>query len=111
MGHRTEIRGFASRTPLPPRRDGRCSQGSGSRSSAPLPPLPPRGTRPAAMAIACNLCGRGRMKGHKISHSNIKTRKISRPNLQRVRANVKGRITHLRVCTRCIRSGRVQKAP
>lgn len=51
------------------------------------------------------------MKGHKISHSNIKTRKISRPNLQRVRANVKGRITHLRVCTRCIRSGRVQKAP
>jgi len=51
------------------------------------------------------------MKGHNISHSNIKTRKISRPNLQRVRANVGGTVRKIRVCTRCIRAGRVVKAP
>jgi large subunit ribosomal protein L28 len=65
---------------------------------------------PPAMAIACALCGRGRMKGHNVSHSNIKTRKISRPNLQRVRALVEGTVRKIRVCTRCIRSGRVKKA-
>jgi large subunit ribosomal protein L28 len=32
------------------------------------------------------------------------------PNLQRVRAMVNGGIRRLRVCTRCLRSGRVVKA-
>jgi len=32
------------------------------------------------------------------------------PNLQRVRAMVNGGIKRLRVCTRCLRSGKVTKA-
>ena len=46
-----------------------------------------------------------------VSHSNRKTRSISKPNLQRVKGVVDGRATRLRVCTRCIRSGRIEKRP
>jgi large subunit ribosomal protein L28 len=62
------------------------------------------------MANKCDVCGKGRLVGNKVSHSNIKTKKIQLPNLQRVRALVEGSVARLRVCTRCLRSGRVEKA-
>jgi large subunit ribosomal protein L28 len=62
------------------------------------------------MAQTCDFCGKNRHKAHKVSHSNIKTRKWQYPNVQSVRAFVKGRIQRVRVCTRCIRSGQVVKA-
>ena len=62
------------------------------------------------MAYACDYCGKARQKAHKVSHSNIKTRKWQEPNLQPVRAVVDGVVRRLRACTRCIRSGRVVKA-
>ncbi|MFW6050543.1 MAG: 50S ribosomal protein L28 [Myxococcota bacterium] len=62
------------------------------------------------MAYTCDYCGKRRQKAHKVSHSNIKTRKWQEPNLQRVRAMVNGRAQRVRVCTRCIRSGRIVKA-
>jgi large subunit ribosomal protein L28 len=45
-----------------------------------------------------------------VSHSNIKTKKVQRPNLQTVRAVVDGVTRRIRACTRCLRSGRVIKA-
>ena len=62
------------------------------------------------MANTCDYCGKGRLVGNKVSHSNIKTKKIQRPNLQAVHAVVDGRHERLRVCTRCLRSGRVLKS-
>lgn len=62
------------------------------------------------MAYRCDLCGKGRQKAHKVSHSNIKTRKWQAPNLQSVRAVVDGRTQRVRACTRCIRTGKVVKA-
>jgi large subunit ribosomal protein L28 len=62
------------------------------------------------MAYVCDICEKGRLVGHKVSHSNIKTKKVQRPNLQRVRAIVDGVVQRLRVCTRCLRSGKVKKA-
>lgn len=62
------------------------------------------------MAFGCDYCGKTRQRAHKVSHSNIKTRKWQQPNLQPVRALKDGRVQRLRVCTRCIRSGKVQKA-
>jgi large subunit ribosomal protein L28 len=44
-----------------------------------------------------------------VSHSNIKTKSIQRPNLQRVHVELDGARTHVRVCTRCLRSGKVTK--
>ncbi len=62
------------------------------------------------MAYECELCGKTRQKAHKVSHSNIKTRKWQRPNLQSVRAVIGGQVKRIRACTRCIRSGKVVKA-
>jgi large subunit ribosomal protein L28 len=61
------------------------------------------------MANTCDLCSKGRLVGNKVSHSNIKTKRVQRPNLQRVHALLDGTATRLRVCTRCLRSGRVTK--
>ncbi len=51
-----------------------------------------------------------RSSGHKVSHANKKTKRVWKPNLQRVRARVGRATRHLIVCTRCLRSGRVAKA-
>ena len=63
------------------------------------------------MALKCEICGKGVTRGSKVSHAHNVSRRIWQPNLQRVRALVKGRPTHLRVCTRCLRSNKVHKAP
>jgi large subunit ribosomal protein L28 len=62
------------------------------------------------MANICDICNKGRLVGNRVSHSNIKTKRVQRPNLQRVRALVDGVVQRLRVCTRCLRSGKVVKA-
>ena len=62
------------------------------------------------MAFACDYCGKSRQKAHKVSHSNIKTRKWQQPNLQPVRVMREGLVSKARACTRCIRSGKVVKA-
>ncbi len=61
------------------------------------------------MANRCDLCDKGRLVGNKVSHSNIKTKMVQRPNLQRVHAKVGGVSRRIRVCTRCLRSGAVEK--
>jgi large subunit ribosomal protein L28 len=63
------------------------------------------------MARRCEICGKGPGYGHNVSHANNKTKRRWLPNLQRVRALVDGRPRRIRVCTRCIKSNRVQKAP
>ena len=62
------------------------------------------------MAMKCKICGKGPSFGNVISHANNTRRRRWNPNLQRVRAVVDGVRKHIRVCTSCIRSGRVTKA-
>ncbi len=50
------------------------------------------------------------MVGHRISHAHNVSKRTWRPNLRTVRANLDGRTVRLKVCTRCLRSGRVVKA-
>jgi large subunit ribosomal protein L28 len=45
-----------------------------------------------------------------VSHANNKTQRTWQPNLQRVKAKLGGTVRRILVCTRCLRSGRVQKA-
>ena len=61
------------------------------------------------MAQRCEICGKGPMTGHKISHAHNVSKRRWLPNLQRVRAVIDGSTKTVRVCTRCIRSGRVVK--
>ncbi|MBI5502177.1 MAG: 50S ribosomal protein L28 [Deltaproteobacteria bacterium] len=62
------------------------------------------------MSDRCEICGKGRLVGNRVSHSNRKTKRVQRPNTQVLRARVDGKVQRVRVCTRCIRSGRVVKA-
>ena len=62
------------------------------------------------MAQRCDICGKGTMHGHNVSHAHNLTKRIWNPNLQRVRAKVEGRVRTIDVCTRCLRSNRVEKA-
>lgn len=62
------------------------------------------------MAKHCEICGKTPVVGRTLSHAhNVRARRFE-PNLQRIKAMVNGGIRRIRVCTRCIRSGRVTKA-
>jgi large subunit ribosomal protein L28 len=63
------------------------------------------------MARRCEVCGKGPAFGHNVSHAHNVTNRRWNPNLQRVRVFAHGRIKRMSVCTRCLRSGKVQKAP
>jgi large subunit ribosomal protein L28 len=62
------------------------------------------------MALKCDLCGKGPHYGNVVSHANNTRRRRWNPNLKRVRAVVAGVHKQIRVCTACIRLGRVTKA-
>ncbi|MCX7750090.1 MAG: 50S ribosomal protein L28 [Candidatus Bipolaricaulota bacterium] len=62
------------------------------------------------MSQRCAICGRGPEFGSKVSHSGRHSRRVRLPNLQRVHAVVAGRRGRIRVCTRCIKAGKVTKA-
>jgi large subunit ribosomal protein L28 len=62
------------------------------------------------MAFKCDLCRKGPLTGNKVSHANNKSKKRSLPNLQRVHAMVDGKRVHVRVCTRCLKAGKITKA-
>ena len=61
------------------------------------------------MANYCEICGKGTVTGMNVSHSHLKTKRTWKPNIQRVRAIVDGEVKRVIVCTRCLRSGKVQR--
>jgi len=61
------------------------------------------------MARKCDICGKGPMVGNKVSHAHNLTKRRWLPNLQTVRATVDGKPQRLKVCTRCLRSGAIEK--
>ena len=61
------------------------------------------------MSRKCEICGKEPKYGNNVSHANNRTRKRQLPNLQKIRCSHDGQEGIWRVCTRCIRSGRVQK--
>jgi large subunit ribosomal protein L28 len=64
----------------------------------------------ATMALACEICGKKPSFGNTISHAHNVRRRRWNPNLRRVKAVINGVRKHVRVCTACIRAGRVKKA-
>ena len=62
------------------------------------------------MAGKCDICGKGKLSGNKVSHSNNRSKKSSKPNVQSVKTvGLHGGHVRMHVCTRCIRSGKVRK--
>ncbi|HYU08232.1 MAG TPA: 50S ribosomal protein L28 [Gemmatimonadales bacterium] len=62
------------------------------------------------MARVCEVCGKGPITGHNVSHANNKTPRRWYPNLQRARVVVNGVVRRIRVCAQCLKSNKVAKA-
>jgi len=61
------------------------------------------------MARRCDICGKGPLYGHKISHAHNVSKRRWLPNLKRVKVTVQGSTRRIKVCTECIRSGALEK--
>jgi large subunit ribosomal protein L28 len=62
------------------------------------------------MAKECFVCGKGKVAGNNVSHALNRTRRTWSPNLRRVKAIVNGSPKRIRVCARCLRAGKVERA-
>ncbi len=62
------------------------------------------------MSKRCEICGKDRVFGNNVTFSNRKTRRSWAPNIRTVRAVVNGGSKRINVCTRCLKSGRVERA-
>jgi len=62
------------------------------------------------MAKVCSVCGKGRVSGHQVTHSNKHNKRTWSANLRNVRALIDGSPRRVKVCTRCLRSGKVERA-
>jgi large subunit ribosomal protein L28 len=63
------------------------------------------------MAKRCEVCGKGPQFGNNVSHANNRTRRRFDPNLQSIRVQrPQGGNVRMKVCTTCIKAGKVAKA-
>jgi large subunit ribosomal protein L28 len=53
------------------------------------------------MSRVCDLCGKGKMHGNTVSHSNRKAPRKYKPNVQRETINVDGQNFSMKICTKC----------
>jgi large subunit ribosomal protein L28 len=61
------------------------------------------------MAV-CSVCEKKRVTGNNVSHANNRSKRVFKPNLQRMRVQTEKGTKRVHVCTRCLRSGKVVKA-
>ncbi len=61
------------------------------------------------MAKVCEICGKKPVVGYNVSHAHNRTKKRWYPNLQKVRTLQNGQTHRIKVCTSCIKSGKVEK--
>lgn len=62
------------------------------------------------MAKRCDICGKEKVFGNRISFSHSRSNRSWAPNIRSVKAVVDGTPKRINVCTRCLRSGKVQRA-
>ena len=63
------------------------------------------------MSRVCQITGKRPMTGNNVSHANNKTRRNWKPNLQVARIVKGDTIIKIKVCTRCLAAGKIQRAP
>jgi large subunit ribosomal protein L28 len=63
------------------------------------------------MAKRCEVCGKGPQFGNNVSHANNRTPRRFNPNLQSIRVQMpNGGAKRIKVCTSCIKAGKIAKA-
>jgi len=61
------------------------------------------------VASVCDVCGKGPGFGKNVSFSHRRTPRRFNPNIQTVHAVVEGTPKRLKVCTSCIKAGKVSR--
>ncbi|MCK9266496.1 50S ribosomal protein L28 [bacterium] len=61
------------------------------------------------MGKVCEICGKKTSTGNKVSHSNRKSRRTWKPNIQRMLTEIKGVRRRINICTSCIKTGKVKR--
>ncbi len=54
--------------------------------------------------MKCEICGKSPSFGHNVSHSMVRTRRMWKPNIQKVTLVREGRKQQMTLCTRCLRT-------
>lgn len=62
------------------------------------------------MSKICEVCGKKKVFGNKVTFSHRRSNRSWSPNIRKVRAVVNGSVKRVNVCTRCLRSGSVERA-
>lgn len=62
------------------------------------------------MSRVCSVCGKGKLSGNLVSHSNRKTPRSYNANVQKVKVVVNGVVSKQYVCARCLKSNSVERA-
>lgn len=62
------------------------------------------------MAKKCDICGKSKSFGSKLTFSHRKINRSWAPNIRRVKAIVNGSTKRINICTRCLRSKKVERA-
>lgn len=63
------------------------------------------------MSRVCSVCNKTQLSGNKVSHSNRKSKKSWGVNVQKVKVlNDNGSTENVYVCTKCLKSGKVNRA-
>ena len=58
----------------------------------------------------CEVCGKGVSFVIQVSHSHRRSNRMWKANVRKVRAIVNGASKSVNVCSRCLRSGKVERA-
>ncbi len=61
------------------------------------------------MSRVCSICGKGQTSGNNVSHSNRKTKRAFKANVQKVSFMKDGKVETDYVCTRCLKSDKVER--
>jgi large subunit ribosomal protein L28 len=61
------------------------------------------------MSRMCDICGKKTVFGNNVSHSHKKTRRTFRPNIQKAKVEIKGKIKNINICTSCLKANKVKK--
>ncbi|MEF3280291.1 MAG: 50S ribosomal protein L28 [Elusimicrobiota bacterium] len=62
------------------------------------------------MAYKCEICGKSAKSGKSYSHSNKASIRKFKPNLQKQKILINGKVKSCYICTTCIKSNRIIKA-
>ncbi|MCK4694858.1 MAG: 50S ribosomal protein L28 [Candidatus Cloacimonetes bacterium] len=61
------------------------------------------------MSRVCDICGKRPLVGNHRSHAMNATKRRFYPNLQKIKAEINGKVKRIRVCNSCMRSNKVTK--